>query len=93
MDDAACRHAYDVACDIARSHGLVPESYVGLDVASDTPFSDKDDPLTVVFPRGVTRKPGDVSFLLGRLREETVTRVRLIFAPELRDEVRSAISA
>jgi len=93
MDEAACRQAYDIACDIARAHGFAPESYVGLDVAADTPFSDKDDPLTVLFPRGVTRKPGDVSFLLGRLRDETVTRARLIFAPELRDAIRSAISA
>ncbi len=93
MDDAARRQAYDTACDIARARGLAPQSYVGLDVAADTPFSDKDDPLTVVFPGGVTRKPGDVSFLLGRLRDETVTRARLIFAPELRDAIRSAISA
>ncbi len=93
MDDAACQHAYAVACDIARGRGLPPESYVGLDVAADTPFSDTDDPLTVVFPRGITRKPGDVSFLLGRLRDETVRRARLIFAPELRDAIRSAVSA
>jgi HD superfamily phosphohydrolase len=93
MDDDARHQAFEVACDIARARGLAPESYVGLDVAQDTPFSDSDDPLTVVFPRGVTRKPGDVSFLLGRLRDETVIRARLIFAPELRDAVRAAINA
>jgi HD superfamily phosphohydrolase len=85
--------ALATARDIAKKHGLAPESYVGLDVASDTPFADQDDPLTVVFPHGVAKKPGDVSFLLGRLRGETVTRVRLIFAPELRESIASAIPA
>jgi HD superfamily phosphohydrolase len=89
--EPARREALETARDIARRRGLSPESYVGLDVASDTPFADEDDPLAVVFPKGVTRKPGEVSFLLGRLRGETVTRARLIFAPELRDEIRSAL--
>jgi len=93
MDETACRQAYETACDIARTRGLAPQSYVCLDIASDIPFSDNEDPLTVVFPQGVTRKPGDVSFLLGRLRDETVTRARLIFAPELRDGIKSALSA
>jgi uncharacterized protein len=92
-DEASRADALATARDIARRHGLAPESYVGLDAASDTPFSDQDDPLTVLFPRGVAKKPGDVSFLLGRLRGETVTRVRLIFAPELRDAITSALPA
>jgi hypothetical protein len=85
--------ALATARDIAQRRGLAPESYVGLDVASDTPFADQDDPLTVVFPHGVAKKPGDVSFLLGRLRGETVTRVRLIFAPELREAITAALPA
>jgi HD superfamily phosphohydrolase len=85
--------ALATARDLAQKRGLAPESYVGLDVASDTPFSDHDDPLTVIFPHGVAKKPGDVSFLLGRLRDETVTRVRLIFAPELREAITAAIPA
>ena len=92
-DEASRAEALATARDIARKHGLLAESYVGLDVASDTPFSDADDPLTVLFPRGVAKKPGDVSFVLGRLRGETVTRVRLIFAPELRDGITSALPA
>jgi HD superfamily phosphohydrolase len=93
MDEAARTNAFHTARDIAKRRGLSPKSYVGLDVAADTPFSDAEDPLTVVFPRGEPRKPGDVSFLLGRLRGETVTRARLIFAPELRDEIRAAVAA
>jgi HD superfamily phosphohydrolase len=92
-DEAACAEALHTARDIAKRRGLSPKSYVGLDVAADTPFSDHDDPLSVAFPHGENKKPGDVSFLLGRLRGETVTRSRLIFAPELRDAVRAAISA
>jgi HD superfamily phosphohydrolase len=93
LDAPECARALETARDIAQQRGFDPESYVGLDVAEDTPFSDKDDPLAVVFPRGATKKPGDVSFLLGRLRGETVTRARLIFAPELRDAIRSTLSA
>lgn len=92
-DETSRAAALATARDLARKHGLAPESYVGLDVASDTPFSDDDDPLTVMFPRGIAKKPGDVSFLLGRLRGETVTRVRLIFAPELREAITSALPA
>jgi HD superfamily phosphohydrolase len=91
QSEDACRASLDVARDIAKRRGLRAESYVGLDVASDTPFGDDADPLTVVFPNGATRKPEDVSFLLGRLRGETVTRARLIFAAELRDDIRSAL--
>jgi HD superfamily phosphohydrolase len=91
QSDADCHASLDTARNIARRRGFRPESYVGLDVASDTPFGDEHDPLSVVFPKGATRKPGDVSFLLGRLRGETVTRARLIFASELRDEIRLAL--
>jgi hypothetical protein len=92
-DEASRENALAMARDIAQKHGFLPELYTGLDVASDTPFSDHDDPLTVIFPHGDAKKPGDVSFLLGRLRGETVTRVRLIFAPELRDAITAAIPA
>jgi uncharacterized protein len=92
-DESSRTAALATARDLAQKRGLAPDSYVGLDVANDTPFSDDDDPLTVLFPHHVAKKPGDVSFLLGRLRGETVTRVRLIFAPELRDAIEAAIPA
>src|SRR4029078_1605689 len=79
-----------VAKDIARAAGLDPEVYVGLDVATDTPYAE-DASLHVVFPKGGTRLPSEVSFLLDRLRNETVTRVRVIFAPELREAIREAL--
>jgi uncharacterized protein len=79
------------ARDVAATSGLDPDAYVGLDIASDTPFANDDDRLMIVFPHGPPRRPADVSFLLRRLSGETVTRVRLIFAPELRDRMLAAI--
>ena len=79
------------ARDIARQRGFDPEVYVGLDTASDVPFDDEDEPLMVVFPSGVERRPAEVSFLLSRLRGQTMERVRLIMAAELRAEIVEAI--
>jgi uncharacterized protein len=93
MDSVGAHNALSVARETAVRAGLDPDAYLGLDIAVDVPFSDRDDPLAVVFPGGVTRKPGDVSFLLGRLRDETVTRCRLIFAPELRAPIVAALGA
>jgi HD superfamily phosphohydrolase len=83
--------ALEMARDIARQAGLDPEIYVGLDAASTIAFDDSEDPLTVVFPNGKSRALSDVSFLLGRLRGEKMERVRLVFAPELRDSVIAAL--
>ena len=54
-------------------------------------FDDSEDPLTVVFPNGKSRALSDVSFLLARLRQEKMERVRLVFAPELRDRIIRAL--
>jgi uncharacterized protein len=83
--------ALDTVRAIAAEHGLDPDFYTGLDVASDTPYSD-DSSLSVIYagtPRA--RRPAEVSFVLDRLRDETLTRVRLIFAPELKERVRAAL--
>jgi uncharacterized protein len=82
--------ALEVGREIARTNGLDPSLYVGIDSAGDTPYSE-DESLSVVFPSGATRRPGDVSFLLGRLRGATFTRTRVIFAPELRTSIRDAL--
>jgi HD superfamily phosphohydrolase len=80
--------ALEAAREAAEAAGLDPKVHVGLDVASTVAFDDLDDPLTVVFPSGDARSLAEVSFLLGRLRGERMERVRLIFAPELRDPMR-----
>ncbi|MEJ7735754.1 MAG: HD domain-containing protein [Polyangiaceae bacterium] len=79
--------ALATARGVAEEAGLDPDVYVGLDVATDVPYAD-DESLSVVFPRGRARRPAEVSFLLQRLRNEAVTRVRIIFAPELRAAMR-----
>ena len=63
-----------------------------LNSASTVAFDDIHDPLTVMFPGGKTRALADVSFLLGRLRGEKMSRIRLIFAPELREEIIRALA-
>jgi HD superfamily phosphohydrolase len=83
--------ALETARDIARLAGLDPEVYVGLDAASTVAFDDSEDPLTVVFPNGKSRALSEVSFLLGRLRSERMERVRVVFAPELRERVVAAL--
>lgn len=81
----------EAARDIARERGLDPYLYCGVDTAEDTPYCD-DSSLSVIYPRGRQRRPAEVSFVLDRLRDETLTRVRIILAPELRDPVCDALS-
>lgn len=77
----------------AREHHLDLEYYVGLDEAVDVPFDNAKEPLEVIFPDNVSRAPSDVSFILGRLSGETLTRTRLVFPKELRAEVLARIGS
>jgi HD superfamily phosphohydrolase len=83
--------ALEVARDVARARGYEPDAYVGLDVASDEPFGGQDDPLIVVYSKGPARPLRDVSFLLGRLAGQVLSRLRLVLAPELREPVTHAL--
>jgi HD superfamily phosphohydrolase len=86
--------ALAIAREVAQRRGLNPDLYVALDVASDTPFGGGDDEsLMVVYAKGPARKLRDVSFLLARLAGETMSRVRLVVAPELRDDITRALGA
>jgi hypothetical protein len=84
---------HERAREVARQAGFDEDVYVGLDHASDLPFDDADGSLTVIYPTGAPRRPGDVSYLLGRLRGQRMARVRLIFAPELRDDIVRAVES
>lgn len=88
--DARRAAALETVREIAQSGGLDPDVYVGVDVAEDTPYAE-DESLMVVYSKGRPRRPAEVSFLLDRLRNETMTRTRILFAPELRDTVREAL--
>ncbi len=85
-------HALSVAREVARASNLDPELYVGLDVASDTPFGGDPEPL-VVFAKGKARPLSQVSFLLARLSGQKLSRVRILMAPELRDSIQLALGA
>jgi HD superfamily phosphohydrolase len=83
--------ALETAREVACSHKLDQGLYVGLDVAEDTPFGGEGEPLTVVYAKGPARPLHEVSFLLGRIAGQTLSRVRLVLAPELRDEITHAL--
>jgi hypothetical protein len=83
--------ALEVARDVARARGLDPEVYAGIDVASDEPFGKEGEPLMVVYAKGPSRPLHEVSFLLGRLAGQALSRVRLVLAPELRAPVTHAL--
>ncbi|HXN34308.1 MAG TPA: HD domain-containing protein [Polyangiaceae bacterium] len=83
--------ALAIAQEIARMRGLDPDAYVGLDVASVEPFGFDTQPLMVVYAKGPARPLHEVSFLLGRLAGQVLSRVRLILAPELREPVTHAL--
>jgi HD superfamily phosphohydrolase len=82
--------ALQIARDVAKQHGFDPNVHVGIDVATDVPFESDEEPL-VVYAKGPARPLSDVSFLLSRLKGETLERVRLVFAPELRDAITTAL--
>ncbi|HEY2518186.1 MAG TPA: HD domain-containing protein [Polyangiaceae bacterium] len=83
--------ALATARDVAKAHGLEPDVFVGLDVASAVPFGAEAEPLLVVFAKGPPRPLSEVSFLLTRLAGQVLSRVRLVFAPELRDDILHAL--
>lgn len=89
---SARQQALEIGCEIAARRGLDPHVYVGLDEASTVAFDDAGEATQVVFPNGSARPLQDVSFLLGRLHGQRMERVRLIFAPELREEIQKALS-
>lgn len=84
--------AYALVRSISEESGLDPDYYTGLDVATDTPYAE-DGSLTVIFGTGLPRRPTDVSFVLDRLANETLSRVRVVFPGELRPRVREALAA
>jgi HD superfamily phosphohydrolase len=91
QDVARRERAYEVVRSISEEAGLAADYYTGLDVATDTPYAE-DSSLTVIFGTGVPRRPTEVSFVLDRLANETLSRVRVVFPGELRQRVREALA-
>jgi HD superfamily phosphohydrolase len=80
-----------IARDIAKARGFEPDTHVGIDIASDEPFAGVEAPFMVVYAKGPARPLHEVSFLLGRLAGQVLSRSRLVLAPELRDPVTAAL--
>jgi HD superfamily phosphohydrolase len=87
------QRALAIARDVAKEKGFDPDYYVGLDVATDTPFGAEPEPLMVIYAKGPARPLSDVSFILARLAGQVLARMRLIIAPEIREDVIRALGA
>lgn len=88
--EATPEAALAIATEAATARGLDPRYFVAVDRASDTPYPASAD-LKVIFPDGRSRDLAEVSFLLGRLKGQTLSRTRLVFAAELREDIRGAL--
>jgi uncharacterized protein len=88
---AGREEAVALARGVAGARGFDPDVYVGIDLASDVPFGAEAEPLRVVFAKGPARPLSDVSFLLTRLAGQILSRVRIVIAPELREDVLRAL--
>jgi HD superfamily phosphohydrolase len=81
----------EIARDVARARGFDPAVYVDIDIASDEPFGGQGDPLLVVFAKGKPRPLSEVSFLLGRLAGQVLSRARIVMPGELREAITHAL--
>ncbi|MCA9640449.1 MAG: hypothetical protein KC492_07115, partial [Myxococcales bacterium] len=82
---------------VATRAGLRPDLSVWLDVTEDTPYSEPTGENAagqwVMLRHRPPQRLGDVSFLLGELRNKRIQSARLVFLPELREDIERAISA
>lgn len=87
---------YARAKEVAARAGFDTDLYVWFDVPVDTPYpepvDDSPQGLWVQLKHQPLRRLGDISFLLGELRNKRIERPRLIFPPEVREEVERAVS-
>ena len=84
--------ALAVARDVARARGLRPRRVRGSRRRQRRAARRRSEaPLMVVYAKGPARPLHEVSFLLGRLAGQVLSRVRLVLAPELREPVTHAL--
>ena len=89
--------ARDRAAEIVSKKGARPDLEVWLDVPSDTPYPEPQEPspegLWVTIRHRPLQRAGDVSFLLGRLRNKKLKRPRLIIPALYRTEIEAALES
>ncbi len=83
---------YDAARQLAHGRGLDPDVYVGLDRSTLAPLDDSHGELWVLFPDGSKKRLPEVSFVLGRLQNEKLHKVRLLYPAEIRTELRACMA-
>jgi len=93
-DPAVWTEAHARACDVVRDAGGRPDLTVYVDVPKDVPYPEPAEGPGGMWVR-IRHQPmqrlGDVSFLLGELRNKRIRRPRLIFPAPLRDRVVDAV--
>src|SRR5690606_33880867 len=67
----------ETARELVVERGLDPDIYVGLDRSTLAPLDDSHGELWVLFPDGNKKRLPEVSFVLGRLQNEKLHKVRL----------------
>ncbi len=91
------RNALALAVEVAERQGLRADLSVWLDVPFDIPYEEqKGDPLQglwVTFREQPVRRLGEVSFLLGELRNKRIERPRLILPDTIRKKVQEALES
>lgn len=96
-EDAKVRdEALARANDVAKKAGHAPEFSVWIDVTSDVPYGEPRDGsagLWVSIRHQPIRRLGDVSFLLGELRNKRIETARLVLHEDLRTDVLAAVSS
>lgn len=87
--------ACERAREIAARHNLRPDLHVWLDLPSDVPYAEPEEPqsdgLWVALRHQPMARLGDVSFLLRELRNKRTVRPRLVFPAELREPILAAV--
>jgi HD superfamily phosphohydrolase len=81
--------------DIVAAQGFDPRYYATFDVADVTAYEepvDEEDALRVIDRRGRAKTLGRSSFLMGRLRGETLLLRRLVFPAEVREKVQTLLA-
>jgi hypothetical protein len=82
---------------VAHKHGLDPELWVGLDVATESPYqepaldTDAAGGLWVSIRHHPMERLAKTSFVLGELCNKKIERPRLIFPEEIRGDVLAAL--